>query len=106
MYAIELLPSAAPASATLDPARRRRIGRRIARLAPGPRADAMTLDGNAPALFGASATDLADRFVFAGNRPLVKRVTAHGVERVTDGQHVFRRPFEQTFKLAMAQLLA
>ena len=70
------------------------------------RTDSITLDGNAPVLFGATATDLADRFVFAGNRQLIRSVTAQGIERVIDGQHVFRRPFEQTFKLAMSQLLA
>lgn len=70
------------------------------------RGDTITLDGNAPCLFGATDADLADRFIFAGNRPLIRGVTAHGIERVIDGQHVFRRPFEQTFKLAMDQLLA
>lgn len=70
------------------------------------RGDSITLHGNAPCLFGATDADLADRFIFAGNRPLIRGVTAHGIERVIDGQHVFRRPFEQTFKLAMDQLLA
>lgn len=69
------------------------------------RADSVTLDASVPALYGANATDLADRFVFAGNRNPVSSVTAHGVQRVLDGRHVFRQPFEQTFKLAMRQLL-
>jgi formimidoylglutamate deiminase len=70
------------------------------------RDDSIELDGNAPALFGAGAEDLAERFIFAGNRPLIQRVSAHGVERVTGGEHVFRRPFEAAYKLAMGQLLA
>jgi formimidoylglutamate deiminase len=70
------------------------------------RGDYVVLDADAPCLFGATDADLADRFVFAGNRPLIKRVVAHAVDRVVDGQHVFRRPFEQTFKLAISQLLA
>lgn len=70
------------------------------------RGDYMVLDSDAPCLFGAVDADLADRFVFAGNRRLINRVVAHGVDRVVDGQHVFRRPFEQTFRLAMSQLLA
>ena len=70
------------------------------------RDDRIELDGNAPALFGASAQDLASRFIFAGNRPLIRRVTAHGIERVINGEHVFRRPFEAAYRLAMDQLLA
>ncbi len=70
------------------------------------RDDYIELDGNAPALFGASAEDLASRFIFAGNRPLIRRVTAHGIERVINGEHVFRRPFEAAYRLAMDQLLA
>jgi mRNA interferase RelE/StbE len=45
VYAIELLPSAARALAKLEPAIRRRIARRIARLAEDPRADAAKLRG-------------------------------------------------------------
>ncbi len=45
MYAIELLPSAARAVAKLEPPIRRRIGRRIDRLASDPRADAVKLRG-------------------------------------------------------------
>jgi formimidoylglutamate deiminase len=70
------------------------------------RDDCIELDGNAPALFGATAEDLANRFIFAGNRPLIRRVTAHGIERVINGEHVFRRPFEAAYRLAMDQLLA
>ena len=69
------------------------------------RDDFIELNAEAPALFHAKPEDLADRFIFAGNRALIKSVTSNGMLRVQDGQHVFRRPFEQTFKLAMAQLL-
>lgn len=69
------------------------------------RADAIVLDADAPALFGATEDDVAERFVFAGNRPLIDRVSVHGVERVLGGRHVFREPFAAGFRLAMMQLL-
>lgn len=70
------------------------------------RDDSIELDADAPALFHAHADDLADRFVFAGNRPLVRTVKALGLVRVEGGEHVFRRPFEAAYKLALGQLLA
>ena len=45
MYAVEFLPSAARALAKLDPAVRRRIGRRVDGLAADPRAGAVKLRG-------------------------------------------------------------
>ena len=70
------------------------------------REDGIELDGNAPALFHSKPDDLANRFIFAGNRPLVQTVTSLGLVRVEQGQHVFRRPFEAAYKLALGQLLA
>ncbi len=70
------------------------------------RADAIVLDADAPALFGATESDVAERFVFAGNRPLIDRVCVHGIDRVLGGRHVFRDPFAAGFRLAMTQLLA
>lgn len=69
------------------------------------REDCIELDGNAPALFHSKPDDLANRFIFAGNRPLVQTVTSLGLVRVEQGQHVFRRPFEAAYKLALGQLL-
>lgn len=71
-----------------------------------PREDFIELDADAPALFHALPENLADRFVFAGNRALIKSVTALDVQRVQDGQHVFRRPFEAAYKLTLKQLLS
>jgi formimidoylglutamate deiminase len=69
------------------------------------RADVMVLDAEAPVLFGATHDDVAERFVFAGNRPLIERVSVHGIDRVLGGRHVFREPFAAGFRLAMMQLL-
>lgn len=72
----------------------------------GPREDFIELDADAPALFHALPENLADRFVFAGNRGLIKNVTALGVQRVQNGQHVFRKPFESAYILTLKQLLS
>jgi formimidoylglutamate deiminase len=69
------------------------------------RNDAIVLDSDVPAMFGATADDMAERFVFAGNRPMIKEVSAFGIVRVQGGRHLFREPFEAGFKLAMQQLL-
>jgi formimidoylglutamate deiminase len=69
------------------------------------RDDEIELDSEAPALFHSAPENLADRFIFAGNRPLVRSVKSLGLVRVQDGQHVFRRPFEAAYKLALGQLL-
>jgi formimidoylglutamate deiminase len=70
------------------------------------RDDYIELDSNAPALFHSKSEDLANRFIFAGNRPLIRSVKSLGLIRVEDSQHVFRRPFEAGYKLALGQLLA
>ena len=70
------------------------------------REDCIELDSSAPALFHSKPDDLANRFIFAGNRPLIQTVTSLGLVRVEEGQHVFRRPFEAAYKLALGQLLA
>ena len=69
------------------------------------RDDEIELDAQAPALYHSTPENLADRFIFAGNRPLVRSVKSLGLVRVQDGQHVFRRPFEAAYKLALGQLL-
>ncbi|MFZ9348546.1 MAG: formimidoylglutamate deiminase [Arenimonas sp.] len=70
------------------------------------RQDVLVLDAEAPVLFGATDADVVERFVFAGNRPLIDRVRVHGIDRVVGGRHVFREPFAAGFRLAMKQLLA
>lgn len=70
------------------------------------RDDHIELDAEAPALLQASEDDVAGRFVFAGNRPLVRRVRSYGVDRVLEGRHIFREPFYAGYRLAMQQLLA
>ena len=69
-------------------------------------ADTVTLDGHAPQLIGATASDIADRWIFAGNRIAVDTVTVNGRETVSAGRHVDRDAIAARFAVAMRGLLA
>ncbi len=69
-------------------------------------ADTVTLDGHAPQLIGATASDIADRWIFAGNRIAVDTVTVNGRETVSAGRHVDRDAITARFAVAMRGLLA
>ena len=64
------------------------------------------LDADAPALAGASAEDLVDRWLFAGNRPLVSQVRVGGRDVVTEGRHADRDAIAQRYGATVRQLLA
>ena len=59
----------------------------------------------APALVGATPEDLVDRWLFAGNRPLVKQVRVAGREVVADGQHVQREGIARRYGETLRRLL-
>ena len=65
----------------------------------------LVLDGEAPILAGAIAADAADRWLFSGNRPLVKSVEVAGRQVVADGRHAAREGIEARYRQAMARLL-
>ena len=69
-------------------------------------ADTLTLDGDAPALIGATPADVADRWIFAGNRNVVDRVAVAGREVVRAGRHLDREGVAARFATAMRTLLA
>jgi len=72
-------------------------------------ADTVTLsanDGDAPQLVGATADDIADRWIFSGNRPAIDRVEVAGRTVVADGRHVERKAIAARFAAAMARLRA
>lgn len=68
--------------------------------------DRIVLDAEAPVLAGATAGDVVDRWIFAGNRPLVREVAAAGRRCVVDGRHVDAEPIAARYRSAMARLLA
>ncbi|PNS09612.1 formimidoylglutamate deiminase [Solilutibacter silvestris] len=65
----------------------------------------LVLDGDAPILAGATAADVADRWIFSGNRPLVKNVEVAGRQVVAEGRHIDRDGIETRYRQAMSRLL-
>jgi len=59
--------------------------------------DAVVLDGDAPLLAGATAEDVADRWIFSGNRPAVREVRVGGRRVVADGLHPEREAVAQRY---------
>ena len=68
--------------------------------------DRVQLDPQAPVFAGATASDLVDRWIFAGNRPAVDRVEVAGRWVVEDGRHREREAIAREFRAAMGVLLA
>ena len=73
--------------------------------APGTRADFLVLDEHAPELAGARSHDLVDRWVFCGNRNLVRETWVGGERVVQDGRHHRRHDVEARYRAALATLL-
>ena len=67
--------------------------------------DSVLLDADAPALAGATPQDLVDRWLFAGNRPLVKQVRVAGREVVVDGRHVQGEAIARRYGETLRRLL-
>jgi formimidoylglutamate deiminase len=79
-------------------------GWRVTGFADGA-SDSLRLDAQAPALASAAADDLADRFVFGGNRNLVDEVTVAGETVVKGGRHHRAEDIAESFRRAMRRLL-
>jgi formimidoylglutamate deiminase len=67
--------------------------------------DEVLLDANAPVLAGATPDDLVDRWLFAGNRPLVDRVRVAGRDVVAGGRHVDAESIARRYGDTLRQLL-
>ncbi|HZH44695.1 MAG TPA: formimidoylglutamate deiminase [Lysobacter sp.] len=67
--------------------------------------DRVVLDRSAPALTCATQDDAIDRWLFAGNRPLVREVWVDGERLVADGRHRDRDRIAAGFDRAMRALL-
>ncbi|GAB3731913.1 formimidoylglutamate deiminase [Luteimonas pelagia] len=68
--------------------------------------DWIALDADAPQLVGATPEDLVDRWIFNGNRPLVREVSVAGETVVSDGRHRDGERIAARFRAAMQALLA
>lgn len=67
--------------------------------------DSIVLDAEAPQLAGATASDVADRWIFSGNRNLVKDVRIGGRDVVSGGRHPAREGVAARYAVAMRKLL-
>ena len=70
------------------------------------RGDVVALDGRAPALAGATDGDVIDRWIFAGNRPLVDEVQVAGRRVVAEGRHIDRDAIATRYRTTLEHLLA
>ncbi|MCD9124629.1 formimidoylglutamate deiminase [Luteimonas fraxinea] len=68
--------------------------------------DAVVLDADAPQLAGATERDVLDRWLFAGNRPLVREVHVAGRQVVANGHHALHETTARGYANAMRGLLA
>jgi formimidoylglutamate deiminase len=68
-------------------------------------ADEIELDGEALSLAGAAEADLHDRFVFAGNRALVREVRVAGEHVVQSGRHPKGEAIAARYRRAVRALL-
>jgi formimidoylglutamate deiminase len=69
-------------------------------------ADTLLLDRQAPILAGATADDAIDRWIFSGNRNLIRESVVAGRRVVADGRHADRDAVAANYAGALAKLLA
>lgn len=65
----------------------------------------LLLDSGATQFAGATDGDIADRWIFAGNRPLVSEVRIGGETLVADGRHRDRDAIAKDYREAISKLL-
>ena len=70
------------------------------------RGDWLVLDDDAPQFAGVQPADAIDRWIFSGNRPMVRDVEVAGGQVVSDGRHRDRDAVLERYRAAMATLLA
>jgi len=80
------------------------LGRKIGRLAPGCRADLITIDSDHPLLCGRTGDLLLDTLVFSGNANLIRNVMVGGRWRVEDGRHLERERIAAAYCRTIAGL--
>ncbi len=68
--------------------------------------DALVLDAEAPAMVGATHEDVLDRWVFCGNRPLVRDVFVAGRRVVAEGRHPQRESAAAAYAATLRRLLS
>lgn len=84
----------------------RACGRSIGRIAPGCRADFITLDTDHPALVGRSGAEAVDSAIFASNAMPLRDVVVGGRRVVAEGRHIARDSVRARCAGVMRRLLA
>ena len=77
------------------------LGQAVGRLEAGFRADLVELDPESPLLAGVDVEDVVDRYVFAGNKSMVRTVCVGGEQRVYGGRHPQREEAAEAFSAVM-----
>ena len=67
--------------------------------------DWLLLDDDAPQLAGATEEDVVDRWIFSGNRNLVRETHVAGQRVVADGRHRDRDAIAARYRQAIKRLL-
>lgn len=81
-------------------------GHDIGLLQPGRFADALVLDVRAPQFAGASDADAIDRWVFSGNRNLVRETWVGGRCLAENGRHLRADSIAADYRIAVERMLA
>lgn len=68
--------------------------------------DVLILDEQAPTFAGAQPENIVDRWLFSGNRPLVREVHVGGKQVVADGRHRDRDAIATRYRQTLQALLA
>lgn len=82
------------------------VGQPIGVLEDGRPADFLVLDAREPSLQSATPRDAVDRFLFSGNRPLVRDVFVGGRHVVVEGRHPLRESAQAAYANSMRRLLS
>ena len=81
-------------------------GQAVGALDASSAVDALVLDAEAPAMVGATYEDVLDRWVFCGNRPLVRDVFVAGRRVVAEGRHAQRESAAAAYAATLRRLLS
>ncbi|KJC34040.1 N-formimino-L-glutamate deiminase [Bradyrhizobium sp. LTSP849] len=84
----------------------RALGQQIVGLAPGARADIVTLDGAHPSLAGRSRDAVIDGWIFAAGSGAIDCVWAGGNKVVAGGRHRLRQTARERFNASVRRLIA
>lgn len=81
------------------------IGQPVGTISPGRRADLLVLDGDHPLLDGCPEQHLLDRWLFAGDKRMIREVWVAGMQVLNMGSHPRESEIEAAFRRAARELI-